>query len=232
MVFHKSIKVSGIPLKEAFANPSINVTQHEKYGLTPPPEKETILILAGSYGSLLHLKQICYQLATNENLQLIVVCGSNVSLLKELEQSFMDHHPRILLFGFYEKIHELMSLASLLITKPGGITVTEAISLCKPMLLFRPVPGQEHENAKYIAEKGAALISTNSNQLIEQIQMLLENPHKLKGMRSSIQRLRKQNASETIVLDILEDLNANQLLQPEKKDNQLLRASRGVYEYV
>jgi processive 1,2-diacylglycerol beta-glucosyltransferase len=143
----------------------------------------------------------------------------------------MDH-PRILLFGFCEEIHELMSIASLVVTKPGGITVSEAISLCKPMLLFRPVPGQEHENAKYLAEKGAALISRNSSQLIEQIQMLLENPNKLEGMRSCIQQLRKQNASETIVLDILQDLNARQLLQSDMKENMQHRVSRGVYEYV
>jgi UDP-N-acetylglucosamine:LPS N-acetylglucosamine transferase len=57
----------------------------------------------------------------------------------------------------------VMSLASFVITKPGGITVSEAISLFKPMLLFRPVPGQERENAKYLADKGAALISLNSS---------------------------------------------------------------------
>jgi processive 1,2-diacylglycerol beta-glucosyltransferase len=198
------IKVSGIPIKEAFILPNENVKLYEKYGISPVQAKVTVLIMAGSYGSLINLKQICEQLATNEELLIIAVCGNNVPLLKEMEQAFMDH-PRVILFGYYEHIHELMALASLVITKPGGITVSEAISLCLPMLLFRPVPGQERENAKYLVGKGAALISNNKNQLIEQIQTLLQDYKKLNHMRSSIQQLRKQNASETIVMDIIHD---------------------------
>ncbi|QGQ94735.1 glycosyltransferase [Paenibacillus psychroresistens] len=213
------VKVSGIPVKTAFINPSVEDSLHEIYGFSRSPEKETILIMAGAYGSLMQVKNICNQLAANEGLQLIIVCGSNNSLLKDMEKAFMNH-PRVLLFGYYERIYELMSLASLVITKPGGITVSEAISLCKPMLLFRPVPGQERENAKYLSEKGAALISLNPIELIEQIKMLLRNPSKLTGMRSNLQLLRKQNASETIVIDILDDLDARQLLQPEIREER------------
>jgi processive 1,2-diacylglycerol beta-glucosyltransferase len=203
-ISQERIKVSGIPIKEAFILLSKDVKLSEKHRFIPDQEKETVLIMAGSYGSLLNLKQICEQLATNEKLQIIAVCGNNVSLLKEMEQAFKDHS-RVILFGYYEHIHELMASASLVITKPGGITVSEAISLCLPMLLFRPVPGQERENAKYLVRKGAALISGNQNQLIEQIQTLLTDRMKLNKMRLCIKQLRKQNASETIVMDIIQD---------------------------
>jgi processive 1,2-diacylglycerol beta-glucosyltransferase len=216
------IEVSGIPIKEAFLKPLLNKSLQDQHNFQSVPSCKTVLIMAGSYGVLPNLKQICERLSSREDIQVILVCGKNISLQNEMEQVF-SQHPRILIFGFHENIQELMSIASLIVTKPGGITLSEAISFCLPMLLFRPVPGQEHENAKYLDEKGAALISYTAEQLIVQIQMILEEPETLNAMRHSIQELRKSNSSDRIVMDILQDI--------ESRNKKADRRS-GTYEYV
>ncbi len=199
------IEVSGIPVKPAFQQTFRNTELYERYGISPT--SKTILIMAGSYGVLPNLKQICGCISRFGDMQIILVCGKNASLQAEMEQAFASH-PRILVFGFYERIYELMSIASCVVTKPGGITLSEAISFCLPILLFRPVPGQERENAKYLDDKGAALVSYTAEQLIEQFQTLLHNPKKLNDMQNSIRKLRKTNSTETIVTDILHDMES------------------------
>ena len=63
---------------------------------------------------------------------------------------------------FVEDIHELYKIACCMITKPGGITLTEALSVQLPLIIIKPVPGQEKENARYFEKR----CSNNSQQYL------------------------------------------------------------------
>jgi processive 1,2-diacylglycerol beta-glucosyltransferase len=95
-------------------------------------------------------------LKSGQDVHTIVVCGRNVPLFEQLKKRVegIKQHCRIL--GHTTRMHELMAAADLLVGKPGGLTTSEACAVGLPMLLLRPLPGQEEHNAKILTTVGAA----------------------------------------------------------------------------
>ncbi len=85
--------------------------------------------------------------------QIIVVCGKNMELRETLTIECLGED-NALIFGYTNKMDELMKMATIMVTKPGGITLSEALALRVPLLLYRSVPGQEQENAMFLEKKG------------------------------------------------------------------------------
>ncbi|WP_199620407.1 MGDG synthase family glycosyltransferase [Paenibacillus alkalitolerans] len=197
------IEATGIPLKKEFQIVERSSELFNKYDLDP--DKKTVLIMAGSYGVLQGLKEVCQSLAAFPNTQLLVVCGKNKALYDTM-CGCLRQYPSIRLFGFVQEMHELMAISDTIVTKPGGITLMESIQCLLPIALLRPVPGQERDNAEYLASKGAAFIAYDSDALIGHIRELLDNEEKRNKVRSIIESLRKQRSTEMIVQDILADL--------------------------
>lgn len=198
------IVVSGIPIKPAFEQRLPEAEILEKYQLRQG--RHTILIMAGSYGVMQGLGSMCERLAKHEEIQLIVVCGKNKHLQDEMEQRFQSF-ANVRIMGFVEAIHELMQISTCIVTKPGGITLSEAISMQLPIFIYRPVPGQERDNAVYLESKGAACIAQEPPELEAQLLNLLNDPSRLQDMRSALSDLWKPHAADRIVDDIIADLN-------------------------
>jgi processive 1,2-diacylglycerol beta-glucosyltransferase len=196
------IFVSGIPLKQAFQSTTVLTKRdiYAKYDLQP--DKKTVLIMAGSYGVLQGLKALTRKLASRTDAQMIVVCGKNAILYEKMVNEF-GNHPSFRLFGFVETVHELMTVADCIVTKPGGITLSEALHCELPILLYRPVPGQELENALYLERKGAARIAHNPEQLAAQIVEVLHDDDMRERTQEVIRALKRTDASDRIVADIL-----------------------------
>lgn len=197
------IKVSGIPLRKAFCQPSDKNLMFKRYGLDP--SKKIVLIMAGAYGVMQSLKKMCRALLHLEDAQILLVCGKNQSLKERIEAGFVNE-PNIRIFGFVECIQELMGIASCMITKAGGITLSEALSLELPVIVFRPLPGQEKENAFYLANKGAALIAYRIEELARNVEYVLYESRQVFQLKQAIYKLQKMNAAETIVSDILNEI--------------------------
>lgn len=211
------IRATGIPLKSAFRPLPRTEALYETYGLDP--DKRTVLIMAGSYGVLPGLKQVCGALAALPEVQLIVVCGKNEALYESM-RAWAEASENVRLFGFVQQMHELMSLADTIVTKPGGITLTEAVQCSLPVVLFRPVPGQERDNAEYMAARGAALIAMNEAELLDRIRTLLEPEGRRLTAIRSLEALKKPQSAETIVSDILtclESLQAETVVTVERR---------------
>lgn len=199
------VMTTGIPLKAAFQVTERKPELFRKYKLDPV--KRTVLIMAGSYGVLPGLKEVCLSVASLPGMQLLVVCGKNKQLYDSMQECFAEH-PSIRVFGFVNEMNELMVISDTIVTKPGGITLTESIQCNLPIVLFRPVPGQERDNAEYFSSKGAAFIANDFHELTRRIRELLENDGKLSEARERISLLSKQNSAETIVQDMLADMSS------------------------
>lgn len=197
------IVVSGIPLRMAFRQTYDKKQILQRYGLDPA--KKIVLILAGAYGVLRNSKKICQELLQLENIEVILVCGKNKSLIVSMEASF-PHEPRLHVLGFVEQIHELMAISSCIVTKAGGITLSEALALNLPFIVFRPLPGQEKDNALFLAKKGTVLIAYQIRKLGKDVQQVLNNSLRLIQMEQAIYVLQKKNATETVVNDVLHDI--------------------------
>jgi processive 1,2-diacylglycerol beta-glucosyltransferase len=97
-----------------------------------------------------------------------------------------------------DNIRELMSVSDLVITKPGGVTVAEALAKKLPMIIIRPIPGQEANNTNYLVEKQAAIKIDRASEINLVIEDLLKDANKLKGLSQAAGRISKPNASVDI----------------------------------
>jgi processive 1,2-diacylglycerol beta-glucosyltransferase len=188
------ILVSGIPVREHFYE-SRNIRNNQA-------DKRTILVITGLYGITSDLRKLTASLLAIPDVRIDIVCGENDKLKQELERSFV-HEPRLNLFGYVEALHERMRRAACVITKAGGITLSEAIQIGTPILIFKPFPGQEKENARYLESKGAAFVAANVKELAAQARKLLLSVDNRRRMIKLYEKLASGRAAESIVQDVL-----------------------------
>ncbi|AIK35820.1 diglucosyl diacylglycerol synthase [Bacillus pseudomycoides] len=199
----EQIVETGIPIRKNFEltiNPEI---LYSKYHLSR--EKKILLIVAGAHGVLGNVKELCQSFMTVPNLQIAVVCGKNEALKQEL-LGLKEQKPEALtVFGYVENIDELFRITSCMITKPGGITLSEAAALQVPVILYKPVPGQENENAIYFEKKGAALVIREDEDIFAKTKALLEDDRKLLQMKEAMGSIYRPEPACHIVDAILEE---------------------------
>ncbi|PNQ82781.1 glycosyltransferase [Paenibacillus sp. F4] len=200
------IIATGIPIHASFYNMSANeVPVQEQVIPSLQSETTTVLIMAGAYGVLSGILDICRQLSKLPQLRLLIVCGRNQQLKAEVDGLYADH-PDIYTYGFVDFVPALMRASNLVITKPGGITLSESIASGLPILVFKPVPGQELNNALYLQQKGAARIARTTEELIQHCLDLISTPSLAEEMTQAIELLRKPHPADQIAEDILHQL--------------------------
>ncbi|RKP50112.1 diacylglycerol glucosyltransferase [Cohnella endophytica] len=198
------IAATGIPIRPTFLNGMNAKSIFARYGLSP--ERPIALIMAAPNVPCSETAEMCRSLSGKCRAQVIVVCGRNRALYDELSEIF-SFEPSVLTLGFVERIDELMAVSSCIVTKPGGLTLSEAIAAQLPILLYRPVPGQELGNARYLESKGAAVICRSVEHLSRSVAELLQVPSRRIAMRNALKFLSKKNASDNIALDIERQLH-------------------------
>jgi processive 1,2-diacylglycerol beta-glucosyltransferase len=198
-----SVKVTGIPIRSQFEEILNEDAIYKKYNLDPA--KKTLLVMAGAHGVLKNVKELCESFLEEKNLQTVVVCGNNTALKESLESITGKNKENLKLLGYVERVDELFRIASCMVTKPGGITLSEAAAVGVPVILYKPVPGQEKENALFFQENEAALVVNRSEEVYEAVSSLLQNDKKLRRMKRNIKRLHHPNSSLTIMEDIVKE---------------------------
>lgn len=197
------IIVTGIPIQASFYSiPAEEVAQQQHAIPQPTSGTTTLLIMAGAYGVLSGILDICRQLSKLPQLRLLIVCGRNQQLKAELDAMYANH-PEIYIYGFVDYVPALMRASHVVITKPGGITLSESIASGLPILVFKPVPGQELNNALYLEQKGIVRIARTTEELIQHCMNLISTPSLATGMKKSIELLRKPHPADQIAEDIL-----------------------------
>jgi len=198
---HHKIKTFGIPFDPAFTAGVNKAAVWEKLSLIP--EKKTILIMGGGQG-LGPIKTIVHSLdKVKADFQEIIVTGTNKKLYKSLKKDLKKFKKKICLLGYAHNVNELMSVSDLIITKPGGITTSEALSKGLPMLIIKPIPGQEANNTIYLTEQKAAVKIDKPKKINLIVEDLFTNPEKLKRLSEACSRISKPNAGLDIARFIL-----------------------------
>lgn len=131
--------------------------------------------------------------------QILVVAGENQRLCNELKKRAAQSKNKVQVWGFYDRIPELMAVATLLVTKPGALTISEALAMELPMILSEPIPGQEKENAAYLESTGTAVWIKNSHELPQVVEKLVKDQAYLDSMRENARKYKKPQAAKEIV---------------------------------
>jgi processive 1,2-diacylglycerol beta-glucosyltransferase len=195
-------KSLGIPFDPDFNRPIVREEILRKLKLKS--NLPTILIMGGGQG-LGPIKTIVTSLGKiKKEFQEIIVCGINKRLYNSLNRMLKKHPKKALLFGYVDNIHEMMGISDLIITKPGGVTTAEALAKKLPMIIVKPIPGQENNNTNYLIAKGAAVKIDRAKNIGAVIEDLLNDKNKLEYLRQSAGLVNKPNASLDIARLILD----------------------------
>lgn len=124
-------------------------------------------------------------LAVEMPIDLIVVCGRNAKLKTALGKLPVPERHRVHLRGLTTEMDQLMGIADVIVSKPGGLTTSEILARGVPMVVVNPIPGQESRNSDYLLENGAAVKANHPSSLTWKVAQLLEDPARLERMRAA-----------------------------------------------
>jgi len=195
------ILVTGIPVSPKFEEEMNRGFINSKLGLNP--DFPTFLVMGGVYDGEI-VKRICKKLADSLlPVQTIVVCGKNEKLYHFIEEVTVQARNPILRLGYVHNVEELMEVSDLIITKAGGLTVSEALTKHLPILIFKPIPGQEDENAQFVQSAGAGHIAGNEEELERLLEGFLSSPEDIKRMREKAAVALPGRSTERVVDDLI-----------------------------
>ena len=105
-----------------------------------------------------------------------------------------ERHRRLVV-GFTDQIDELMAVADVVLSKPGGLTTSEILARGAAMAIVNPIPGQESRNSDFLLENGAAIKINNIGTLGFKLTQLLADPVRLQRLKENARRLGRPNAA-------------------------------------
>ena len=181
---------TGIPIDPRFGNKSFKT------------KDITTILIAGGGDGIGEIEATVKYLLELEDLRIIAVCGKNKRLKESLDKI---RSSSLEVIGYTDKMHELMQEADILICKPGGLTTTEALAARLPMILMKPIPGQEERNAKVLVESGAAMMALYAEDVCHVLKMITTNNKRLGRMRSAAFQMSTPN-SANIIAQLISDL--------------------------
>lgn len=182
--------VTGIPTLSQFVKEP-NVAQLKAQFKLEPPALN-ILIATGSFG----MGPIEALIDGLKGYHVMVVCGHNKSLYERLLPRAGTH---VHIFGLVNNMDELMSVADVMVTKPGGLSIAEALVKRLPMLFFSAIPGQEMQNIVVLKKYGVARDQMDVPSIINTIDDLDASPGQLEKLRLAIAVLAKPSAVKDII---------------------------------
>jgi processive 1,2-diacylglycerol beta-glucosyltransferase len=205
----EKIFVTGIPVSKKFLENFNKEEIYKEFGLSP--EKETVLFFAGGEFGLgrnttfMTLKALERLFKT---MQVVAISGKNPKMKKK----FLDlventgSSDRIKILEYTDKVPELMSISSMVVTKAGGLTITESLTSHLPIIIINPIPGQEEENAQFLIDNEVAIWIRKGDNIARALKNLYRNKEKVKSMRENTAKLAKPHSTEDICKILLDNI--------------------------
>lgn len=190
----------GVPIDPAFG--SLPERAEVRSRLTVGQGAPMVLVLFGGGG---HGKprQIVAELEKVASpFQAVFITGRNQRMEEELRR-LLQNRPLFRVLGWVNNMHEWLAAADLLVSKPGGMTITEAINSGVPLLALDPLPGAEVRACDLIEKWGVGFWVRRTAELAPAVSRLLSNPRELEVMRERARALARPNAARDAAAAIL-----------------------------
>jgi processive 1,2-diacylglycerol beta-glucosyltransferase len=199
----------GIPVGDVFFTKGDKPALLKKFGMNT--ELPTILIMAGSFGvtNIMNIYKEIIKLP--QEFQIIVITGRNQKLYDAFTPVVVNSAKKTKLVFFTDEVENYMHASDLIITKPGGLTVSEALACNIPLAVFDAIPGQEEDNANFLLTHNMAVKLEKDLDPGNTIQTLLEDSRRLEEMRNSCESFDTSESSKNIFSLI------NELCEKNKK---------------
>jgi processive 1,2-diacylglycerol beta-glucosyltransferase len=195
------IGVDGIPV-----NPRFGVRPHDRDALREalglPGGAAVALVMGGGLGLGPVAATVRALARTAVPVTTVVIAGKNRRLERRIAEEARANGGNVRVLGFVENVFDWMHAADVLVTKPGGLTTSEALAAGVPLVLLRPLPGQEERNARYLIARGAALRGTRASDLMRAVDGVLHDPLVSERVRAAAAHLAHPDAAERIAARI------------------------------
>jgi processive 1,2-diacylglycerol beta-glucosyltransferase len=183
----EKIITTGIPILSDFSGRQNIAALRKK--LTIPPGQKVLLIMGGGCGIFKNMLPVLKNVdRLKSNFRIVTICGHNQKAYEDFKNFSRTSRHTVQVEGFIDNISEWMAVADLLVTKPGGLTISEAIVSELPMIIYKPLGGQEADNAQFLLSLGLSIAAPGKQELIDDITHLLSHPAGLDVMRQNMKR--------------------------------------------
>lgn len=202
------IRITGIPVSRAFAHGSAATP------VADSPANKRILVMGGGLG--IGVMETVRQIAGAETdgkpegdgggssgFEVTVVCGNNRSLRRELQTRY-GNRKNFEILGYTAEIPRLMAGSHLLVSKPGGLTIAEALAMRLPMVLCPAIHGQEWRNAQLMSELGAAVAVNTAKEAADAVFGLLGSDSVRKDIVRRMDAVRRPDAAMEVAGAVME----------------------------
>lgn len=193
-----SVHVCGIPIDRKFA-----------YAPTTPKSivrrasRPMVLLMGGGKGPT-RMDLVASTLLQNDiPMQIVALPGKDISASKKLKRLNQGSDSRLTVVDWTDRVADYMKAASILVTKPGGLTLSEASACGVPLVLFDVIPGPEEVNTEAYVSAGAAILAKSPVDAAEEVVKLLADGEKLSTMRRNTSSLSRPHPAERIVAILL-----------------------------
>lgn len=172
-----------------------------------------ILTIFGTLGMNDFSEYIIPILEISKDINMTIICGKNEELKEKLlkKYSLFISENRLKVLGYTDEISKLMDENQILITKPGGLTLTEAIVKNIPMIIPFFIPGHEEENKNFIVEEEIGVYANGVEKVVKEVKKFYNNRRKIEYMASNMKNISK-NFSVIKIVDLIENILKNENL--------------------
>jgi len=206
------VLLSGIPVDPRFARPRLPRNELRET-LDLPANRRIVLIMGGGVGigpldkMMRALGRISVPLAA------VVIVGRNRGLERRVVAAAEETAYPLRVFGFVDNVYDYMHASDVLLSKPGGLTSSEALVARVPMVLVKPLPGQEERNTRYLVSRRAAVRARGDGQLARAVDELLTSDVRRAALLERVDALRYPDASRCVAERIAELLERRSALR-------------------
>lgn len=188
------VVVLGIPIHEKFSLKKDVQLLRKKFDLK---DRAFTAMLIGGGSGVGPLERMVDRLSSLP-VQLLVVCGKNKVLYQKLVQKSGRVPALLRPFGYIDNIDELMAVSDCIVTKSGGLTVSEALGSHLPLIVIDPIPGQERKNCDVVVKAGAAVETGNPDEIRTVIQDFIAHPERIDRMKQKAEQMSRPYAAKDI----------------------------------
>jgi processive 1,2-diacylglycerol beta-glucosyltransferase len=202
------IHPTGIPIDPAFEGAAdVLGVRQDLLRLPPKGEQDdlpVVIVMGGGLGGG-HLESVgASLLEASAAMHLVILCGSNTSSCERLRR-LAEKRGRLAIFlSFTDRVRDLMAASTVLVTKPGGMSCTEALASGLPQVLFNPIPGQEEDNAAAMVRYGAGVMVESTDDILGESLKVLTSPNHRRRMVESARAAHHPHSAKSAAELVLE----------------------------